>query len=82
MSSEDKSNLTKGCFQTFWRRREITTGKFPAQGAWRRWQSVGEVFGEDEYDDQDRSARDRTTNDNEYEVREVPCPEDASSTQN
>ena len=51
------------------RRREITSGKFPPQGAWREWEPTETIFGEDDYSNHERWVRDHQSNDREYAIR-------------
>lgn len=54
------------------RRREITSGMFPPQGAWGKWEFTDTVFGEDEYSNHEWFVTNHQTNDREYTIRPEP----------
>lgn len=73
---KDRTKVGVSGKKTRWRiwsrRREITTGKFPPQRAWREWEPTETVFGEDEYSNHERWVSDHQTNDREYAIRPEP----------
>jgi hypothetical protein len=58
------------------RRREITSGMFPPQGAWGEWQPLEKVFDEDEYSDNEWWVSKHQSEDREYEIRPEPSDEE------
>ncbi|HLG17073.1 MAG TPA: hypothetical protein VJH03_21615 [Blastocatellia bacterium] len=52
-----------------WRRdRAQTSGKFPAEGAWERWQHTGKVFDDDEYSNHEDWIRKYQSNDHQWKI--------------